>query len=212
MTGNSENIPVICLSLDNCIVKGDSLNRLASFLKGYGLRHGKLGLVRRIYTLCHRRNNFDISRRRFKFELMRTLRSIKNKGMTDRFVSKLQSTFNGEVIGILNQFREKGGKIAIVTSSPAEYADQVGEIIGADICIATPSLSEFRRRYPHDPIDYEECMGTEKISRLQEWINANGYELHTIVSGEPDELPLILLPDVDTRYIVAPSKNMRRNL
>lgn len=43
----AEKIPVMCVSLDNCIVGGDSLHKLASFLKGYGLRHGKLGLVRR---------------------------------------------------------------------------------------------------------------------------------------------------------------------
>lgn len=212
MTEKAEKTPVMCVSLDNCIVGGDSLHKLASFLKGYGLRHGKLGLVRRIYSLSHSRRNFDISQRRFKFELSRTLRAIKDKTLAEKFARKLLLSLNPKVIGLMEEYRKKGGKVAVVTSAPAEYAEPLCALVEADICIATPSLTEFRMRYPHDPIDYEECAGTEKIVRLQEWADSNGLVLRTVVSGEPDELPLLLLPDVESRYLVSPTNHMRRHL
>lgn len=212
MPDSTGKIPVMVLSLDNVIVDGDSLSKLASSLRSYGLRHGKLRLVKRIYTLSSRRNNQDISHRRFKFELIRTLRNLKKPEFIENFAQKVADSFKPEVKRLMDKFKSEGGKVAVVTAAPSEYAVQIANKIGADHIIATPSLSEFRRKYPHDPIDYEECAGHEKISRLEEWLEKiNGY-IHTVVSGEPDELPLILLPDIDSIFIASNSKSMRRTL
>lgn len=211
MTDKSNKIPVMSISLDHTIIHGESLHKLATHLKLYALRHGKLGLVKRLYSLCRRRSNQDISQRRFKFELIRAMRRLRDKDIATNFADKLTLTFRPQVLKTMEEFREKGGKIALVTSAPAEYASLVADRIGADVCISTPSLAEFRKIYPHDPIDYEECLGIEKITQLEAWLSNNNGYLHTVISGEPDELAL-LLEDVEMRYLVSPGRYLKSML
>ena len=104
MSQTSKKIPIMCLTLDNVIIKGDSLLRLSSFLKGYGLRHGKLGLMKRIYSLCHRRYNQDISQRRFKFELIRSLRKLKKPQLAEEFARKLADSMKPSVRERISRF------------------------------------------------------------------------------------------------------------
>ncbi len=213
MSNNSSSkIPVMSISIDHAIIEGESLAKLSSFLKRYGIRRGKLGLIKRLYTLNRRRRNSDISQRRFKFELMRSLRSIKNGNLGEDFARYIADHFNPKVKERINRFIQEGGRIAVVTSAPAEYARHVADIIGADFCIATPSLSEFRRIYPHDPIDYEECIGSEKVHRLITWLDEINGTLDTVISGEPDDLSLLMMPEVRNRYLSAHHKNLQRML
>lgn len=213
MSNNSSNkIPVMSISLDYAVIEGESLGKLTSFLKRYGIRRGKFGLVKRIYTLCRRRSNSDISQRRFKFELMRSVRAIKNRNIGEEFARNLMGQLNPKVKKRADKFVQDGGRLAIVTSAPGEYAEYVAEMLGADICIATPSLSEFRRIYPHDPIDYEECVGSEKVDRLITWLDEINGTLDTVISGEPDDMPLLMMPEVKNKYIAAHHKNLRRML
>lgn len=212
-----DKIPVLVLSLDNVVIKGESLSKLVSYLKQYGLTHGRLGLVKRMYSLTFRRNSEEISQRRLKFELIRSLRNLKKDPakrdkMAANFALKLSSGLKNKTKALIEEYHNKGGKVALVTSSPAEYALELGKIIGADHCIATPSFSDFRRLYPRDPIDYEECMGTEKSERLLKWLEEINGVPETVVSGEPDDLPLLLLPDIENRFLMSPTKHMRRAL
>ena len=102
--------------------------------------------------------------------------------------------------------------MVLVTAAPSEYAAPLARIIGAEHCISTPSFSEFRRLYPLDPIDYEECHGIEKSERLLKWIEQNDYSLHTVVGGEPDDFYLLTLPEIDSRFVTSSAKPLLRSL
>lgn len=212
MTQGPEKIPVLCLSLDNVLTEGESLPKLVSFLKRYALLHGKFGLMKRVYVIQRRRNNQDISQRRFKFELVRALRSIRNLHAVEDFVAKLLHSTKPLVKNKAEEIKARGGRIVVATSAAGEYAKKVAEYFGADHCFCTPSFDEFRKIYPQDPIDYDECLGTEKVRRLQSWLDKIGGKLDTVITGESDDLPLLTDMEAENRYVVAPSRQMRRSL
>lgn len=204
--------PVVTVSLDNSLVRGDSLTLLARYLQHYGLCHGKFSLTRRIFMLRHRRSNADISMRRFKFELMRIVRSISKPSMDD-FAAHLAQRFNPDVVRMIGRLRDSEGAHAVLlTSAPEEYASRVAALAGFSACIATRSLTWFRQVFPSDPIDYIECAGMEKLHRLDLWLDENNADLHTVITGEADDLPLLRRAETGNRYLTAPLKTMRRML
>lgn len=191
---------------------GDSLMLLAGFLQRYGLCHGKLGMTRRIFMLRHRRSNADISMHRFKFELMRTVRSLSKPSMDD-FATYLSHRFNPDVMRIIDQMRNNEGvRVILLTNAPEEYASKVAALAGFSDCIATHSLTWFRHMFPSDPIDYIECAGIEKLHRLDMWLDENNADLHTVITGEADDIPLLRRANTGNRYLTAPLKTMRRML
>lgn len=206
-----EKAKVTTVSLDHTLVAGNSLDLLANFLLRHALRHGKFGLSRRLYNLKCRRNNSDISMRRFKFELMKILRGM-HKPSPEDFAAHLRKMFEPRVISLLDKKREEGDIIVLLTSAPREYAGPVSRTLDIDHCICTPSLSEFRNMYPSDPIDYVECAGTEKLHHLNSMLEENQACLSTVITGESDDLPLLRYSGAETRIITSRSKSLRRTL
>lgn len=206
-----EKRPAISVSLDYCLLHGDSLALLARFLLRYAVRHGRFRLGRQIFLLSRRREAQDISRRRFKFELMRLFRRSDGK-LIDRYVAHIYEKLNKKVVRKIEEARANSYVVVLATNAPDEYVAPFAEKFGADGYLCTPSLSEFRRIYPSDPIDYVECAGIDKVNRLNRWLDANNAELRTVITGETDDLPLLRLKGPADRYLTSPSRSMRRML
>ena len=112
-----------------------------------------------------------------------------NEDVESRFRALVLPEINPAVQKLTATFKESGGKCVIASAAFGFYI---------------PSICDLP--FVATAIDYteKECRGQEKCRRLNEWLTARGYKLHSVVTDHHDDIPLLKMP-CEKRYLVQPS-------
>ena len=112
-----------------------------------------------------------------------------------------------EAVTLIEEHREAGRDIVIVSSSGAEVVEPIGRMLGADHIVATRMVIE-DGRYTGE-IDYY-AYGPTKAEAMRVMADANGYDLDDCYAYSDSQTDLPMLEAVGHPVAVNPDKGLAR--
>ncbi len=122
-----------------------------------------------------------------------------------RFARLLMSRVNDTVMGLKARFKSEGCLTVLSTASPESYCRALAEMLGFDLCHATPSA-------PETATDYIENRGGRKLDGIRRLEAETGMELAAVVTDHYDDIPLLRENREGSNFLVSPSEETVRRV
>lgn len=189
----------LLVDLDGTLVSTNSFTRFVGWLAWRLMFKGHLASAMKVVGTVVCRKVRCIPHAQAKRMIMDIARHHLSMRDFATFASALRLSVRPAIAAMIRDYKSFGGCVLIATAAPEEYAVCVGEMVGADAVIATRHA------------DSVECRGEEKLCRVRVYCAGHRLKVDTVVTDHHDDLPLLMMPDVN-RVVVAPSAVTVRRL
>ncbi len=132
-----------------------------------------------------------------------TVRQIVSEALHD----VIEPLVYAEALSLIEEHREAGHDIVIVSASGAEMVEPIAEMLGATHAIAT-QLEEVDGRYSGHILHYS--YGPNKVTAMVELAEREGYDLSRSFGYSDSETDVPMLEAVGHPFAVNPDKGLRR--
>jgi HAD superfamily hydrolase (TIGR01490 family) len=112
-----------------------------------------------------------------------------------------------EAVSLIEEHKLAGRDVVIVSASGTEVVEPIGEMLGADIVVAT-KLEESEGKYTGEIEFY--AYGGEKARAVRELAESRGYDLARCYAYSDSITDLPMLEEVGHAYAVNPDKELRK--
>ncbi|MCL3837951.1 HAD family hydrolase [Aeromicrobium duanguangcaii] len=112
-----------------------------------------------------------------------------------------------EALELIEQHREAGNDVIIVSASGSEMVEPIAQMLGATHAIAT-RLEEVGGRYSGRILQY--CYGPNKVTAMRELAEREGYDLSRSFAYSDSATDVPMLEAVGHPFAVNPDKGLRR--
>lgn len=132
-----------------------------------------------------------------------TVRQIVREALHD----VIEPLVYAEALALIEEHREAGHDIIIVSASGAEMVEPIAEMLGADHAVAT-RLEEVDGRYSGKILHYS--YGPNKVTAMLELAEREGYDLSRSFAYSDSQTDAPMLEAVGHPFAVNPDKGLRR--
>lgn len=132
-----------------------------------------------------------------------TVRQIVREALHD----VIEPLVYSEALDLIEEHREAGHDVIIVSASGSEMVEPIAEMLGATHAIAT-RLEEVDGRYSGKVLHYS--YGPHKVTAMRELAAAQGYDLEHSFGYSDSETDIPMLEAVGHPFAVNPDKGLRR--
>jgi HAD superfamily hydrolase (TIGR01490 family) len=126
----------------------------------------------------------------------------------DTLVEVVEPIVFDEALGLIEQHREQGHKVFIVSASPEEIVAPLARYLGVDEAIATRAELDERGRYTGKTERY--CYGSEKVVAIAEVAERDGIDLGASFAYSDSATDLPMLEAVGHPIAVNPDRDLLR--
>jgi HAD superfamily hydrolase (TIGR01490 family) len=126
----------------------------------------------------------------------------------DTLVEVVEPIVFDEALGLIEQHREQGHKVFIVSASPEEIVAPLARYLGVDEAIATRAELDERGRYTGKTERY--CYGAEKVVAIAEVAERDGIDLGASFAYSDSATDLPMLEAVGHPIAVNPDRDLLR--
>ncbi|HET7690649.1 MAG TPA: HAD-IB family phosphatase [Nocardioidaceae bacterium] len=191
---------VICVvDLDGTLIAENSFRQWIAFLGRWALRNRRVVMLLRLALACALRLLRIGSHATLKRRVLSLSTSVDALSVHE-FSRQLASRVRPEVCALVAQQAQSGCLIVLVTAAPDFYLGPIGEALGADHVVASPSVVTR---------GWRELSGEAKLEALENRFGAD-VRLAVVLTDHADDAPLVRR--AERTIVVAPDAGSWKTL
>lgn len=125
---------------------------------------------------------------------------MQRRGRLDNFVEQELLHVNHQAQLLMEQYRNRGNLLILVTAAPDLYARPIAETLHFDLCCATPLPSEVVIG------QWQEYVGENKVQALQRLLQVHKAELDVVITDHYDDIPLLRYNSSGQNFLIHPTE------